>query len=122
MKLKSAIEVTNGYAIVIKWSRSNMKVLQTDDGKKCVENFLIQLRKHTKIEIFSHFTSKGAILLINSTESDRNKLMKNALERGNANWIDVFFLQTLKQSVHSSTTITAVLASLRNIKCLVKDN
>ena len=113
MKNKFAQSMTDAFSQIIRTSNRKPNLLETDDGKEYVNKIFNEFLNKIKIERYSHFTNKGAVLSERFNRTIRILLKKPIFLAGNAGWLSELpsFIKKYNNTIHSSTTMKSIDAS-----------
>ena len=124
LKNKYAQSITDAFSQIIKTSRRNPKLLETDDGKEYVNKIFNEFLNNNKIKRYSRYTDKGAVFAERFNRTIRNLLKKPVFKKGNADWLSELpsVIKQYNNTIHHSTKMTPIQTSKKVNEKLVYSN
>ena len=124
LKNKYARSITDAFSQIIKTSRREPNLLETDDGKEYVNKIFNEFLNDHNIKRYSRNTALGAVFAKRFNRTIRNLLKKPVFEKGKADWLSELptVVKKYNNTIHSSTKMTPIQASKKSNEKLVYSN
>ncbi len=121
LKSKSAGDVTEAFAAILKESKRCPKYLNSDQGKEFYNSNFQRLMKQYNINHYSTFSVKKAAIVERSIRTIKEKLFKYFSLSGTYRWIDVLpnIIKTYNEQKHSLTKMRPCDVSKKHEKTLL---
>ena len=121
LKNKYAQSITDAFSQIIRTSNRKPNLLQTVDGKECVNKIFKEFLNKHNIRRYTRYTDKGAAIAERFDRTIRNLLKKPVFEKVNANWLSELpsVIKQYTDTNHSSTKMTRLQASKKSNEKLV---
>ena len=124
LKNKYAQSITDAFSEIIKTSRRKPNLLETDDGKKCVNKILNEFLNNHNLKRFSRNTALGAVFAERFNRTIHILLKKPVFLARNADWLSEIpsVIEQYNNTIHSSTKMTPNQASKKSNEKKVSSN
>ena len=116
LKNKYAQSITDAFSQIIKTSKRQPNLLETDDGKEYVNENFNEFLNINKIKRYSRYTDKGAVFAERFNRTIRNLLKKPVFKKGKADWLCELqsVIKIYNNTIHHSIKMTPVQASKKS--------
>ena len=124
LKNKYAQSIIDAFSQIIKTSRRKPNLLETDDGKECVNKIFNEFLSNKNIKRYSGNTALRAVFAERFNRTIRSMLKKPVFEKGNADWINELpsVIKQYNNTIHSSTKMKPINASKKSNEKVVYSN
>ena len=124
LRNKNSETITNEFENIIKSSKRQPNMIETDRGKEFYNNIFKNFLKLNNIHHYSRYTSRGAVFVEIFNRTLRNLLKKPVFLKGNSNWINELqsVMKKYNETIHHSTKMTPTQASKKENEDIVYFN
>ena len=105
LKNKYAQSILDAFSQIIKTSKREPNLLETDDGKEYVKKVFNEFLNRNNIQRYFRYTDKRVVFAERFIRTIRNLLRKPVFERRNAYWLSELpsIIKKYNNTIHSST-------------------
>ena len=108
----------------MKNSKRKPNLIETDRGKEFCNNIFQDFLNKYDIKLYSRNSSYGVVFAERFNKTIRDLLKRPVFEKGDGNWIDILptITKQYNDSIHSSTKLTPIQASMKKNEGFVYKN
>ena len=124
LKNENAQTIKDSFENILLNSKRKPNLIESDCGKAFYNNIFQDFLNKNNINLFSRYSSYGAVFAERFNRTIRDPLKKIVFEQGDAKWIDVLpnITKQYNNRTHSSTKLTPIQASLKKNEGYVYKN